>query len=53
MWLLRNERGHLLVEYPILVWMMLLIGIGGIVTLGPPLLESFRFSQMVIVMPLP
>ena len=51
--LLRETRGVAYVEY---VTLLLLVTIGGAVaifSLGVPLLQTFRYAQVVIAMPIP
>ncbi len=48
-----NERGVAMVEYVTLLCLVTLIGAATVVALGVPLMQLFRYVQMVIAMPIP
>lgn len=48
-----NEVGVATVEYIILVCLVSLVGAVAVAGLGVPLLESYRYSQLIIGLPVP
>ena len=48
-----NERGVAMVEYVTLLCLVTLTGAATVVALGVPLMQLFRYVQMVIAMPVP
>ncbi len=48
-----SERGVAMVEYVTLLCLVTLIGAATVVALGVPLMQLFRYVQMVIAMPIP
>jgi Flp pilus assembly pilin Flp len=48
-----NERGVVMVEYVTLLCLVTLTGAAAVVALGVPLMQLFRYVQMVIAMPIP
>ncbi len=51
--LAENERGVAMVEYVTLLCLVTLSGAATVVALGVPLMQLFRYVQMVIAMPIP
>jgi Flp pilus assembly pilin Flp len=51
--LVRDERGVATVEYVTVLIFVSLVGAAAIVGLGVPLIQLFRYVQMVIAMPVP
>jgi Flp pilus assembly pilin Flp len=51
--LARDERGVATVEYVTVLVLVSIVGAGAIVALGVPLIQLFRYVQMVIAMPVP
>jgi hypothetical protein len=48
-----SERGVAMVEYVTLLCLVTLIGAATVVALGVPLMQLFRYVQMVLAMPIP
>lgn len=48
-----SERGVVMVEYVTLLCLVTVTGAATVVALGVPLMQLFRYVQMVIAMPIP
>ena len=51
--LAKSEGGVAMVEYVTLLCLVTLIGAATVVALGVPLMQLFRYVQMIIAMPIP
>jgi len=51
--LVRGEGGVAMVEYVTLLCLVTLLGAATVVALGVPLMQLFRYVQMIIAMPIP
>jgi hypothetical protein len=50
---LKGTRGVVFVEYVALLLLVTIIGAGAVVALGLPLVNLFRFQQLVLSLPIP
>jgi len=51
--LVHGEGGVAMVEYVTLLCLVTLLGAATVVALGVPLMQLFRYVQMIIAMPIP
>lgn len=51
--LIKSEGGVVMVEYVTLLCLVTLTGAATVMALGIPLMQLFRYVQMVIAMPIP
>jgi Flp pilus assembly pilin Flp len=49
----RDQRGAAYAEYITLVALVTLVGAFAVVGVGPHLLRTFRFAELVLAMPIP
>ncbi|MDQ3031035.1 MAG: hypothetical protein M3Y87_01355 [Myxococcota bacterium] len=50
---LKGTRGVVFVEYVALLLLVTIIGAGAVLSLGVPLVNLFRFQQLVLSLPIP
>ena len=50
---LKGTRGIVFVEYVALLLLVTIIGAGAVLALGLPLVNLFRFQQLVLSLPIP
>lgn len=50
---LKGTRGVVFVEYVALLLLVTIIGAGAVVTLGIPLVNLFRYQQLILSLPIP
>ena len=50
---LAGTRGVVFVEYVALLLLVTIIGAGAVVTLGVPLVNLFRYQQLILSLPIP
>ena len=50
---LSGTRGVVFVEYVALLLLVTIIGAGAVVTLGIPLVNLFRYQQLILSLPIP
>jgi hypothetical protein len=50
---LAGTRGVVFVEYVALLLLVTIIGAGAVVTLGIPLVNLFRYQQLILSLPIP
>lgn len=50
---LKGTRGVVFVEYVALLLLVTIIGAGAVVALGMPLVNLFRYQQLVLSLPIP
>ena len=51
--LMRDTRGAVFAEYTTLVVLVTLIGSLAVVAVGPHLLRTFRYAELVVALPFP
>jgi hypothetical protein len=49
----RDTRGVVFVEYVALLLLVTIIGVGAVLALGVPLVNLFRYQQLILSLPIP